>query len=161
MMVMLAAGWTTDRRPPLPDACSATNIKHHMKVKLGVYTRFCGPASVVVRVNGKSFTIRAGHCSIDRVFPGPYGHTRWFDFGLIDMSGSRTTSNSKGFSLVINPGDRAGRAEVIDGIIQLTGKDLAARGTATLTKGAKGGTFSVVGLGVPQPQRFTGSWSCG
>jgi len=159
--MLLAAGWTTDRSVPLPDACSAKNIKHHMKLEVGVFTRHCGPAAALVRVNGKSFTIRGGYCRIDPVVPGPAGHTRWFYFGLIEMSGPRTTSAAKGLALVIDPGDHAGPAKVIDGIIQVNGKDLAARGTATLTKGAKGGTFSVVGLGVPQPQRFTGSWSCG
>ena len=62
LVMLLAAGWTTDRSVPLPDACSAKNIKHHMKLEVGVFTRHCGPAAALVRVNGKSFTIRGGYC---------------------------------------------------------------------------------------------------
>jgi hypothetical protein len=79
--------------------------------------------------------------------------------GLLNVSSSRTASNAKGLSLVLDPGDRPGRAKVIDAIVQVTGQNLAASGSATLAKGLKGGTFAVVGA--PRPERFTGSWSCG
>ena len=110
-----------------------------------------------MRVDGKSFTIHGGYCGSGH--RGTSGHTRWLWFGLINGSSSQSAPESKGLSLVLSPGDRPGDVKVADAIVQVTGQNLGAFGSATIAKGLKGGTFAVVG--VPVAEHFTGSWSCG
>jgi hypothetical protein len=78
---------------------------------------------------------------------------------LINGSSSRSALEAKGLSLVLSPGDRAGRVKVDDAIVQVTGRNLGASGSATVAAGLTGGTFAVVGR--PVPEHFTGSWNCG
>jgi hypothetical protein len=145
------------RSVSIPPKCSTADTEQRAALRTGAVTRFCGPASAVVRVRGKSFTIRGGHC-------GKSGRYRWLWFGLINGRPTATRNRvlgAKGLSLVLSPGDRPGRVKVIDGIFQVTGRNLGAFGSATVAKGLKGGTFAVVGSRRPVPEHFTGSWNCG
>ena len=156
-LVLVLTGWTAKRSVPLPPRCSTADTEQRAALKTGVYTRFCGPGSAVVRVKGKSVTIRGGYCG--NAHGVEAGHSRWLWFGLINGSSSRSAFDAKGLSLVLTPGDRRGRVKVVDAIVQVTGQNLGASGSATIAKGLTGGTFAVVGR--PVPEHFTGHWSCG
>ena len=98
----------------------------------------------MVRVGGKSFTIKGGYCTLGRV-----------RFGLFaDVAGA------KGIVLVLRARNRTGRTEIIDSSVRLPGVtgEIPNTGTAIRAKGLKSGTFALMGSEGP---RLTGSWTCG
>jgi hypothetical protein len=140
-------------------AVSTAWLPGHMVISVSVpvspslptWTRFCGPGRVVVRLRGKSYAIRGGYCGGIRV-----GGARWLWFGLIKNGGA--SPDAKGFSIVLEPGDRMGRVNIVDSIVQVAGLNLAPGGTAVVAEGLKSGTFALILAG---GKRLTGSWTCG
>jgi hypothetical protein len=150
--LLMLAGWAAGASPQLPPQCSPADtqrgrILHSEEFKAGGLwsARYCGPGRAVVRVGGKSFTIRGGRCTSRRV-----------GFGQLGNEG-------RGISLVLGHTNRPGRNDVIDGLIQLPGvssaKTSAYPGTVIKSKDLKSATFSIGPRG--QPARITGSWICG
>lgn len=147
---LLVVGWTAGASPQVPPKCSALDtlrgrIVHSEEYKAGGpwAARYCGPGRVVVRVGGKTFTIKGGRCTSRRV-----------GFGVFQR-----TPGGRGFALVLDHHNRPGRNAIIDGSIQLPGAGLSYTGIAIRSKDLGSATFSI---GTPgQPPRMTGSWTCG
>jgi hypothetical protein len=78
-------------------------------------------------------------------------------FGVI--ASGRLYSGAKGVSMVLEPGNRPGRVNVVDSIIQVAGLNLAPTGTAVVAKGLKSGTFTLATKGSVLT-RVTGTWTC-
>jgi hypothetical protein len=121
------------------------------------YERYCGPGRAVLRVGGKSFSIKGGSCS---------GRINRRSFGLI---GYRVPANGFWFRLapvVTTDGRerwfvRPGRVGIIDGQVSLPGfSSLPYQGTAIISKDLKSATFSLAGPSPPSRARVTGSWTC-
>jgi hypothetical protein len=155
--VLLLAGWTGEAAVPTPPECSPADTQQEAILTTGVfalgrpgYARFCGPGRAVVRLGGESFTIQGGRCG------GPLSSPRWYYFGLFARG---SAPGARGFSVVLEPGDRSGPVKVIDSIVQLAGRNLAPTGTAIVAKGLKSATFTLVTRG-PARTRVTGSWTC-
>jgi hypothetical protein len=100
-----------------------------------------------VRVGGRSFTIKGGHCTSGR------GR-----FGVI-WNGIGAAPPGRGFWLLLQQGRRPGRIDISDGELQLNGRVLVPKGTAIVAKSLERGTFSLVTRG-PSPVKVTGSWTC-
>ena len=147
--LLTMAGWAAGASPQLPPKCSALDtqrgrILHSEEYKAGGpwAARYCGPGRVVVRVGGKTFTIKGGRCTSRRV-----------GFGVLG------TPRGRGLSLVLDHHNRPGRNAIIDGSIQLPGAGLSYPGIAIRSKDLDSATFSI---GTPgQPPTMTGSWTCG
>jgi hypothetical protein len=112
------------------------------------YERYCGPGRAVLRVGGKSFTIKGGNCS---------GNLNRRSFGLMGYGGLP----GKGFWFRLAPTGgrwyvRPGSNTIMDGEVHLPGfTSLPHQGTAIVSKDLKSATFSV-----GSPPRVTGSWRC-
>ena len=159
LFVLLLGAWPADAAAPIPPKCSALNTQRHATLRTGGlypqhwYERYCGPGRAVLRVGGKSFTIKGGNCS---------GNANRRSFGLIGYGGA-----GKGFwfrlaPVVTDSGRdrwyvRPGPVTIIDGTVQLPGFDSLPgnRGTAIISKDLESATFS---LGTPS--KITGSWTC-
>jgi hypothetical protein len=155
--VLLGTAWAAQGAAHAPPMCSPADMQQAKTLTAGagpngspLYIRACGPGRVVVRLRGKSYAIR-GYSGRIRV-----GGARWLYFGLI-TSGA-VSPDAKGFSIVLEPGDRPGRVNVVDSIVQVARLNLAPGGTAVVAKGLKSGTFALIVTG---GRRLTGSWTCG
>jgi len=144
-------GWAVGAAPDVPPTCSAADTQRHATLFSEAYkaggpfsVRYCGPGRAVVRVGGKSFTIKGGYCTAGRV-----------RFGLF-----ANVASAKGIVLVMLARKRTGRTEIIDASVRLPGvtDDPPNTGTAIRAKGPKSGTFALIGSDGP---RITGSWTCG
>ena len=154
--VLMLVGWTAQHDVAIPRKCTA--IETHQRTVLTTedptdgsgapaYFRHCGPARAVVRVRGTSYAITGGFCG------RRYSQTRWVYFGLI-QNGNRP--GAKGLSLVLQPANKDGRANIVDSIVQVGGLDLAPRGTAVQSNGLRAGRFS----GTWKGTQVRGSWVC-
>jgi hypothetical protein len=145
-LVMLA-GWAAGASPPLPPKCSSADAQRPgALVHGGSYLRYCGSGRAVVRVVGRSITIKGGRCTSRRV-----------GFGVLGSG-----PHARGFSLVLDHHNVPGRNAIIDGFIQLPGVSFATTpvtGTAIRSKDLERATFSIGKPG--HPARITGSWICG
>jgi hypothetical protein len=127
-----------------------------------VYTRWCGPASILARLHGASFRIRGGRC-----IPGATGGYRvqaglraetaargeWIGLYVFDP---RATHNGT-FKLGVT--DTKSSATWVGAQGQLGGKQLAiSGGTITIGQSGRVGTFA---LRLRDATRVTGSWICG
>ena len=145
-----AAGAAT----PTPPQCSASDTQRHVTVETGSYTRYCGPGRAVLRIGGKSFTMKSGNCSgrLNRRSFGFFGH------GGVPGTGfwvrlEPVVAKSGGQRWFVRPG----RVGIMDGETQLPGfTSLPHQGTAIISKDLKSATFSLSGGGV----KITGSWTC-
>jgi len=155
--VLVLAGWTAQRDVTAPRDCTAVETRQRAVLTTEdptdasgapAYFRYCGPAHAVVRVRGISYAISGGFCG------HRYSQTRWLFFGLT-VNGNRP--GAKGLSLVLQPANKDGRANIGDSIVQVGGLDLAPRGTAVQRNGLRAGTFS----GVWKGTHVSGSWVCG
>ena len=153
-VLLMLAGWAAGASTPLPPNCSGERPAFRFSGGWGSddqpgYVRYCGPARVVIQVDGRSFTINGGHCTAQRV-----------RFGVLwNRIGEAPTG--RGFWLLLDPRNRPGRIGIADAEIQLPGVGLrapTATGTATVAHGLKSATFSLrTGGGL----KFTGRWTCG
>jgi hypothetical protein len=161
MTVSLAAlmlgVWTAEAAAPTPPKCSAADTQRRAILFSGDYNsggsgyaRYCGHGRAVVRMRGKTYTIEGGRCHGNTLSP------RWVWFGLF----AQGFPGGRGFSVVVEPGNRSGRNAINDSVVQLNGRNLAATGTAVVAKGLKSATFSLVTRG-SSPTKITGSWTCG
>ncbi len=100
-------------------------------------------------------TIRGGRC-------GRISGSRWLYFGLFS-NGALSRELGRGVSLVLQPGGRSGRVNVVDGLLQPLGVDVGLTGSARVAPDLGSGSFSVVTRGLePEPnKRYTGHWACG
>jgi hypothetical protein len=154
--LLMLAGWAAGASAPLPPKCSPADTQRLAFLFSGGrgtddepgYMRYCGAGRVVMRVEGKSFTIQGGSCS-----------TRRARFGLLwNRIGEAPVG--RGFWVLLEPGNRPGRIDITDGEIQLPGiLSVAAPtiGTAIVAKGVMSATTLSVG-GVT---KVTGRWTCG
>ena len=155
--VLLLTAWTAAGATPTPPKCSPTDTQREATLTTGTFPRgagyatFCGPGGAVMELGGRSFTIRGGHC-------GHAGSTRWVAFGVI--ASGPLGSGARGFSMVLEPGNRPGHVNVIDSIIQVAGLDLSPTGSAVVAKGLKSGTFTLTPIKGSALTRVTGSWTC-
>jgi hypothetical protein len=153
---LVVAAWAAGASTPLPPTCSAADAQRGgILVSAGWgtddqpgYARYCGPARAVVRVGGKSFTFKGGHCTSQRA-----------RFGVL-WNGIGTAPPGRGFWVLLQGGRRAGRNEISDGELQLNGRVLVPKGTAIVAKSLKSATFSLATRGA-SPTKVTGSWTCG
>jgi hypothetical protein len=165
-LVILAAGWTTRRTDVQPPpSCSPEQTQRQAILMTGAYStggsgyaRHCGPGVVTITptAGGRSMTIRGGTCGRIR------GYGRWITFGLFS-NGSLSRQLGRGVGLVIEPGNRAGRVKVIDGLLQPLTSEVGLTGSATLAADLKSGSFTVTtrgGLGPGRGKKFTGTWTC-
>ena len=149
--LLTLSGWAAGASPDVPPKCSPADTQRHAILLSeafkagGPYSaRYCGPGRAVVRVGGKSFAIKGGHCTSGRV-----------RFGLF-----ANVAGAKGIVLVLRERNRSGRTEIIDSSVRLPGVtgEIPNTGTAIRAKGPKSGTFALIGSKGPT---FTGSWTCG
>ena len=164
-LVVLVAAWTTGQADVQPaPRCSPEQAQRHVVLKTGQfstggdgYARFCGPGMLTTTPTrgGQSMTIRGSRC-------GRPGGARWLYFGLFS-NGSLSRELGRGVSLVLQPGRRSGRVNVVDGLLQPLAVDVGLTGSAMVAPGLRSGTFSVVTRGLePEPnKRYTGTWKCG
>ena len=96
-----------------------------------------------MRIEGKSFVIKGGRCTSQRVGMGVIG----------------PATGARGTWLLLEKPNRSGPNRVSDGAIQLPGfKGLGSvTGTALLSKGLNTATFSVWWGAT----KVTGTWTCG
>lgn len=162
VLVLVLAGWTSGKHVQPPPQCNSQATQRQLVLRTGRYStggdgyaRFCGPGIVTITGGGQSMTIRGGRC-------GTLGGARWLYFGLFS-NGSLSREAGRGVSLVLQPGNRGGRVEVIDGLLQPLRVEVGLSGSARVARDMRSGTFSVVtrGLGPDPNQRFTGTWKCG
>jgi hypothetical protein len=116
-----------------------------------------GSARVVVIARGVTYVIQGGLGGCSRPLGNP--PLRWIGAGSFTPLAKR----HKGASVVLSPGDRAGRVKVIDGQLELVpGIRVALSGTAVVSSGLNAGTFKVYGRTAngPTGSWFTGSWTC-
>ena len=157
-LVALAMGaWAAEAAVPLPPECSAADTQRRAILFSGGwgtddkpgYSRYCGPGRAVVRVGGKSFTLKGGRCTSRRA-----------GFGVL-WNGIGNAPPGRGFWFLLERANRPGRNDIIDGGVELPGVTPAhttGRGTAIVAKSLKSATFSLKG---PSQTKITGSWTCG
>ncbi len=156
-VLALVLGWAAEAGVPTPPSCSSADAQRRAILFSGAYStggsgysRHCGPGRAVVRLRGKSFTIQGGRCHGNILSP------RWVYFGLL----AQQSPGARGFSVVVEPGNRPGRNKISDSIVQVDGLNLAPTGTAIVAKGLKSATFTLFTRG-PSRTKVTGSWTCG
>ena len=164
-VVLAVGGWTTGRNAIAPPpSCTQQQTQRHVVLATGTpstggdgYERFCGRGVVMITAtaSGRSMTIRGGQC-----WKG--AGSRRFAFGLM-TNGRLSRDLGRGVSLVLDPGRRGGRVEVIDGRLQPLGSEVGLTGSARVASDFRSGSFSVVTRGLePQPNKhYTGHWNCG
>lgn len=118
------------------------------------WTRNCGPAVVLVHLDGASYRIRGGRCGMGAVI-----------FGVsVGLEGATPATPAKSFVLAApDPRHRSGVFKVSNAAIQLLGHAYAlpreiATGTITIGKSMRNGTFA---LRLRDATRLTGSFTCG
>ena len=151
---VMVAGGTALAATPTPAKCSPADIRRETTLNAGTFRRggnayatFCGQGEAVVRIGARSYTIEGGHC-------GSADSLRFLGFGVI--ANGPLYPGASGISLVLQPGAQTGRVNVVSSIVQVARLDVTPTGTAVVSKGLKGGTFS---LGSAS-KRVTGSWIC-
>jgi hypothetical protein len=118
------------------------------------WTRWCGPAVVLVRLHGASFRISGGRCWPGSVLFGVFA----------GLKGSTPAAPAKWFNLeVSDPRHHAGIFRLFEASIQLRGDSFAmpeqiSSGTVTIGGSMRDGTFA---LRLRDATRVTGSWTCG
>ena len=162
--LLTLAGGAAGVSVPLPPTCSPADLKRaadrdpafRFSEGWGTddqpgYVRYCGLGGVVMRAEGRSFTITGGSCNT-RTRRVRFGHL-WNRVGEAPVG--------RGFWMLLAPGKVPGRNDIIDREIQLPGMFRVAAptiGTAILAKGLMSATFTVSVGGVT---KVTGRWTCG
>ena len=129
-----------------------------------LYMRACGRARATFVVQGVKYRLRGGFCRLARI-SAPSGEAGW---GLSVATGLVTNPPlapiGKGLWLEIDAGVRVrpARVAVIDSVIELPGRRLAAHGEAVLRPRLAGGSFALVSRGdtAESGVGITGSWTC-
>ena len=173
-LVVLVSGWTSGAHSTPPTCASQMNavwssgrvpgrlllaVQTPGTSGTALYTRWCGPASARVHLNGTSFLIRGGRCVSD---------PRSF-FVRVGLSASPPARPAKWVGLFIRDRRAAhagGTFRLVDTAasfsfakIQLGGPELQiADGTITIGRSMRDGTFA---FRLQDATRVTGSWTCG
>ena len=118
------------------------------------WTRYCGQAVALVRLDGATFRIQGGRCSPGAVIDGL----------AVGLQGATPAAPARSFRLgVRNPRHHAGTFRPHYVSIQLDGRAFAmpeqiSTGTVTIGRSLRDGTFA---LRLRDATRVTGSWACG
>ena len=153
----MLAGWAAAGSAPLRPNCSLAETQRQAFLRSGGwgtedeagYMRYCGPGRVVMQVDGRSLSIEGGSCSARRVRFG----VLWNRVGQAPVG--------RGLWMLLEPGKRRGRIDIVDGEIQFPGVSRVAAptiGTAIVAKGLMSATFTV---SVGRATKVTGRWTCG
>jgi hypothetical protein len=156
VLVLLTVAWRAEATFEKPRNCTAADTKRQAFITSGAfnnggpgYVRACGPSRAVIVVGRRTYAVESGSC-------GRRGSARWVYFGLLSNA---PAPPGRGFSFVLEPGDRPGRVRIIDSIVQVGGLDLVPRGTAFVGEGLTSARFNVV-TEAPPHVRFSGYWRC-
>jgi hypothetical protein len=133
-------------------------------------TRFCGPATLNLRLRGRSFRIRGGYCA---------SHVFWQYALYAGLAGYVPTVQDKFFGLAVHDprAVHGGTFTRVYGAVQLAGHSLRSigqldppfprsvampeeitQGTVTIAKSKRAGTFV---FHLSDATAITGSWTCG
>src|SRR5689334_21111140 len=172
LFALLAAGWTQGAAAVAPPKCSDAGrasaetgwLPGHQVLSVSVpaptsangppptWTRWCGPEVVLLRLDGTSFRIAGGRCSMGAVLFG-------FQVGLV---GATPDAPAKSFRLYVSdPRHSAGAFRPSEASIQVGGQSFAmpqqiATGTVTIRQSLHAGRFA---LRLRDATRVTGSWT--
>ena len=113
----MLAGWAAAGSAPLRPNCSLAETQRQAFLRSGGwgtedeagYMRYCGPGRVVMQVDGRSLSIEGGSCSARRVRFG----VLWNRVGQAPVG--------RGLWMLLEPGKRRGRIDIVDGEIQFPG----------------------------------------
>jgi hypothetical protein len=160
--VAAAPTWRAHSEVPKPRRCSATDTRRHVVLMTGHfstggpgYERFCGRASVTIRVDGTSYALRGGRCFEAK-------NNRWVYFGLIANGSVAGPGNTaRGVSFVLTPGNRPGAVRILDSIVQVGGLDIVPRGTAIVSADLGSAIFDTHVSSGRHRYHVTGAWRCG
>jgi hypothetical protein len=118
-----------------------------------MYTRWCGPATILARLHGATYRIPGGRCELGRGY--------LVRAGLIDRLATR--GQWVGLFLHDARAEHPGTFKLAEGVYasaELRGRNLAiaSHGTITVGQSMRNGTFALrLSDGTP----LTGSWTCG
>jgi hypothetical protein len=160
-------------RPSLaPPPCSALDTKEQKNVYAPsrgnpVYIRHCGPARALVRLNGRAYRIRGGHCRRQALGRHTQRSNRLFGGIEIGFIANEPARPGLGIDFWWDPpSTMPGRVTIDDSEIEIPGKRVAASGTVIVGRKLSVGDvgwFSLYGRTADGPtgDRVTGSWACG
>ena len=144
-----------------PRSCSAGDAGTTINVGGDdpAWLRFCGPASGVLRLDGRSYAISRGYCTGPLRSRRPEGGYAAHRMVLLGLVRNGAPPHAAALVLSITPGNRAGLAHVDDGLVEIPGHTLTVRGSAVVADDRNSGTFTLIGS-KPTRTRVTGSWRC-
>ena len=133
-------------------ACAPKSITAHGRTQ----TRYCGPATATLRLDGKTYKFRYGRCDSDKAIGLALGVT----LGTIDYGDLKTNGGRPLFQLQIDA--RPIAIETVNA--SWGGKPLILINTVKTSSTGSGlltGTFQSSKGAFDTGKRFSGSWDCG
>jgi hypothetical protein len=158
--VLLLTAWTTKAASSTPPRCTVGDTRRNATHFEAPYSRFCGPARGVVYLDGKTYTIRGGHCNPRQ---SPRKKRRLLTDITIGLIADEPAAPGRGIWLPHLQATRPGPVQIDDSEIEMADTRVAASGTVLIGTGLKSGSFFLYGRDASGPTGVTlvGTWTCG